>query len=114
MSQQRIANAFSVSLLLSFHVTEVCCFASSRHHAPQPKVNLESSIVDVEVDRRTVVTGISTVATAFLVSGPTGVTAANNVIPEWTLEGGVKFPTLALNTVGLSAEDTERALGLAV
>lgn len=34
-------------------------------------------------------------------------------IPEWTLDGGVKMPTLALNTVGLSSEDTERALRLA-
>ena len=40
--------------------------------------------------------------------------ATSNKIPEWTLEGGVKFPQLALNTVGLSAEDTTRALTYAV
>ena len=34
-------------------------------------------------------------------------------IPEWTLEGGVKMPTLALNTVGLSVEETERAVRFA-
>jgi diketogulonate reductase-like aldo/keto reductase len=33
--------------------------------------------------------------------------------PEWTLENGVKFSTLAMNTVGLSVEDTERAVGIA-
>ncbi len=36
------------------------------------------------------------------------------VFPEWTLANNVKFPTLALNTVGLSVEDTERALNLGV
>uniref|UniRef100_A0A6T8L0Y4 NADP-dependent oxidoreductase domain-containing protein n=1 Tax=Proboscia inermis TaxID=420281 RepID=A0A6T8L0Y4_9STRA len=34
-------------------------------------------------------------------------------IPEWTLQGGVKFPTLALNTVGLSVEETTRAVSIA-
>lgn len=34
-------------------------------------------------------------------------------IPEWTLQGGVQMPTLALNTVGLSVEDTTRAVELA-
>ena len=40
--------------------------------------------------------------------------ASTNKIPEWTLENGVKFPKLALNTVGLSVEDTTRALAYAV
>eukprot|EP00560_Eucampia_antarctica_P009327 CAMPEP_0197826998 /NCGR_PEP_ID=MMETSP1437-20131217/3876_1 /TAXON_ID=49252 ORGANISM="Eucampia antarctica, Strain CCMP1452" /NCGR_SAMPLE_ID=MMETSP1437 /ASSEMBLY_ACC=CAM_ASM_001096 /LENGTH=316 /DNA_ID=CAMNT_0043427683 /DNA_START=185 /DNA_END=1135 /DNA_ORIENTATION=+ len=35
-------------------------------------------------------------------------------IPTWTLDGGVEFPILALNTVGLSVEDSERAVGLAI
>jgi hypothetical protein len=35
-------------------------------------------------------------------------------VPTWTLAGGVEFPTLALNTVALSAEDTERAVRLAM
>ena len=35
-------------------------------------------------------------------------------IPEWTLQGGVKMPTLALNTVGLSVEESERAIRFAV
>ena len=38
---------------------------------------------------------------------------SSSSIPEWTLEGGVKMPILALNTVGLSAEETERAVRLA-
>jgi len=40
--------------------------------------------------------------------------ATTNKIPQWTLENGVKFPQLALNTVGLSVEDTARALSFAV
>ena len=40
-------------------------------------------------------------------------TATSSKVPEWSLGGGVRFPTLALNTVGLSAEDAERAMGLA-
>ena len=35
-------------------------------------------------------------------------------IPTWDLGGGVAMPTLALNTVGLTAEATERAVKLAV
>eukprot|EP00966_Prymnesium_polylepis_P037195 863560-Prymnesium_polylepis.1 len=30
-------------------------------------------------------------------------------IPSWTLAGNVAFPTLALNTAGLSADGSERA-----
>jgi Aldo/keto reductase family len=35
-------------------------------------------------------------------------------IPNWILQNGVEMPILALNTVGLSTEDTERAIALAV
>ena len=35
-------------------------------------------------------------------------------IPTWDLGNGVAMPTLALNTVGLTAEATERAVKLAV
>lgn len=35
-------------------------------------------------------------------------------IPTWDLGNGIKMPTLALNTVGLSAEASERAVKLAV
>ena len=40
---------------------------------------------------------------------------ATRTVPTWTLDNnGVKFPILALNTVGLSSEETERAIGYAV
>jgi diketogulonate reductase-like aldo/keto reductase len=35
-------------------------------------------------------------------------------IPTWILQNGVEMPILALNTVGLSTDETERALALAV
>jgi hypothetical protein len=41
-------------------------------------------------------------------------TATNTRIPEWILDNHVQFPTLALNTVGLSAKETTYALKLAV
>eukprot|EP00578_Thalassiosira_sp_NH16_P029207 CAMPEP_0181104474 /NCGR_PEP_ID=MMETSP1071-20121207/15452_1 /TAXON_ID=35127 /ORGANISM="Thalassiosira sp., Strain NH16" /LENGTH=382 /DNA_ID=CAMNT_0023187685 /DNA_START=156 /DNA_END=1304 /DNA_ORIENTATION=+ len=38
---------------------------------------------------------------------------AKTAFPTWTLDGNVKFPTLALNTVGLSADETVYAMELA-
>lgn len=34
-------------------------------------------------------------------------------IPNWILDGGVEFPTLALNTAGMSAEETYKAIEFA-
>ncbi|CAB9514850.1 Glycerol 2-dehydrogenase (NADP(+)) [Seminavis robusta] len=47
-------------------------------------------------------------------TGSSAATTDKNSIPTWTLRGGVKMPVLALNTVGLSAEDTTRAVGFAL
>jgi len=38
---------------------------------------------------------------------------SNRVIPTWKLDGGVEFPILALNTAGLSTEETLRAIDYA-
>ena len=41
---------------------------------------------------------------AFALTSPQATHAVDAALPEtWTLSGGVKFPTLALNTAGLSA-----------
>ena len=45
---------------------------------------------------------------------PAPAEAATGVAKEWTLANGVKMPTLALNTAGLSADDSERAFTEAV
>lgn len=68
------------------------------------------------VDRRLALVGVGSsvlVSTGLLLSHPP-VAAATQPIPEWTLDNGVQFPKLAMNTVGLSVEDTERAVRLAV
>ncbi len=40
-------------------------------------------------------------------------TTPTSSFPTWTLDNNVQFPTLALNTVGLSVDDTVRAMELA-
>jgi hypothetical protein len=50
---------------------------------------------------------------AFAFVGSSSTTSSSR-IPTWKIQGGVEMPTLALNTVGLTTEDTERALALAV
>jgi hypothetical protein len=70
---------------------------------------------EIHIDRRSVIIGtFSSVVAVSLFSKPGfAAGASGNVIPEWTLDGGVKMPTLALNTVGLSAEGAEKAVGSA-
>lgn len=71
----------------------------------------------VDMDRRKLLIGAGTFASSLLISVPQGSSAqaaTKNVFPEWTLENNVKFPTLALNTVGLSVDDTNLAIGLAL
>ncbi|KAK3281022.1 hypothetical protein CYMTET_11170 [Cymbomonas tetramitiformis] len=70
-------------------------------------------VEQVSFDRRSALLGIaSTPAWWTATTLPAG---ARNVttIPTWTLDGGVEFPILALNTVGLTMEDAERAVRLA-
>jgi hypothetical protein len=74
-------------------------------------LNAIKNSLDNHLDRRSAILG-TMVGLSFL--APANANAAvSNRIPEWTLEGGVAMPTLALNTVGLSAEETERAVRLA-
>lgn len=67
-----------------------------------------------ELDRRSAIIGTMTsLAIPSIILYPSNAIAKTNTIPKWTLENGVKMPTLALNTVGLTAEETERAVRLA-
>lgn len=72
----------------------------------------------VYMDRRKVlVAGVGGFASSLLINVPqdsSAQAATKTPFPEWTLENNVKFPTLALNTVGLSVDETEFAIGLAV
>uniref|UniRef100_A0A7S4WBA7 NADP-dependent oxidoreductase domain-containing protein n=2 Tax=Ditylum brightwellii TaxID=49249 RepID=A0A7S4WBA7_9STRA len=72
------------------------------------------------MNRRAALTGagagiLATTNLLWNVNSPAAAAATSTPtsFPEWTLENGVKFPTLAMNTVGLSVEDTERAINLA-
>ena len=56
--------------------------------------------------RRSAVLGAAAAATAWRVLPAVATTSS----PSWTLPGGVKMPTLALNTAGLSADGSALAL----
>ena len=75
---------------------------------------------DVEMDRRAALlhgafgmASLSTVASC-MTFPQTALAAPTNPVPTWTLENGVVMPILALNTVGLTADESERALTFAV
>lgn len=80
---------------------------------------------NLHMDRRSaaaalLAAGIGSTASSILWTNPGAAFAipsnanAINTIPTWKLKGGVQMPTLALNTVGLSVEDTTRAVRYAV
>ena len=75
-----------------------------------------STGINLLVDRRSLFAtfGAATIATSLPMPAKSAAIASSPVakIPEWTLDGGVQMPVLALNTVGLSVEDTERAITL--
>ena len=82
-----------------------------------------ASTCDSEIDRRSAIfrgafgaaaASASTIIIPQAAHAAAAPAKAKARIPTWKLDKGVEFPTLALNTVGLTAEDTERALGLAV
>lgn len=82
-----------------------------------------ASTCDSEIDRRSAIfrgafgaaaASASTIIMPQAAHAAAAPAKAKARIPTWKLDKGVEFPTLALNTVGLTAEDTERALGLAV
>ncbi len=70
-----------------------------------------------DIERRQFFIGAGTIASSLLINTShtdAAIAASPKSFPEWTLDNNVQFPTLALNTVGLSVEDTERAVGYAV
>ena len=65
------------------------------------------------VSRRTALGLFGTTATFATTSWP-AYAASTGAIPSWTLANGVKFPTLALNTAGLTAAGSEIAFTAAI
>eukprot|EP00638_Chattonella_subsalsa_P006388 CAMPEP_0117756672 /NCGR_PEP_ID=MMETSP0947-20121206/14231_1 /TAXON_ID=44440 /ORGANISM="Chattonella subsalsa, Strain CCMP2191" /LENGTH=400 /DNA_ID=CAMNT_0005576331 /DNA_START=42 /DNA_END=1244 /DNA_ORIENTATION=- len=121
-----ITKGNGLQVLLAFFLFAVNIQAFSPSILPRTSVETKSSLHMTahdndalpvtngnSMDRRSFMLG-STMATVLLSSNlaESAVTTSNQ-IPYWTLDGGVRFPTLALNTVGLSVEETERALGFA-
>lgn len=74
--------------------------------------NLDSAAGYHVVDRRAALVGAA--LAAWCVTGQPAGAASKAMVPVWVLENGVEMPTLALNTVGLTVEDTERAAKLAL
>jgi len=76
------------------------------------------------VHRRTALLGAGAAAAWFVAAAPRPADAklgdipvwegTRPKVPVWELEGGVAMPTLALNVVDLSSEDTAKAVRLAV
>jgi len=68
------------------------------------------------IDRRLAIAGAFGASLSLALPCDSNAAAAltTRTVPTWTFDNGVAFPTLALNTVGLSMEDTEKAIGLAV
>lgn len=112
-----------VTAFLTHALVVVDCF-SPNLPTRQQQVNkptgsqLQLSSNDGHIDRRSAILGTIAAASVLMPFASNANAAAPtakdiNSIPEWTLEGGVQFPTLALNTVGLSVDETEQAVRFA-
>jgi len=60
-------------------------------------------------NRREALLGLGTLVAPTSPSSAFAAPVSTAVIPAWRLEGGVDFPRLALNTAGLTMDETERA-----
>ena len=121
------ALSFELPTLQSFH----------HHSLVSPLCAIRNNNEVVALDRRSAIaTTTATVLTSLSMPGPSNAflpqvavdsarprsSSENNssdssridrVIPTWELEGGVQFPILALNTAGLSTEETIRSIDYA-
>ena len=113
--------AVLAALLLPANVLTFSNIVSTKNHQRSSSLLQMSSSANQEyeglpvirnMDRRSAIMG--TIGTVIFANNSNmniasaTVTNANN-IPNWTLDNNVQFPLLALNTVALTAEETERA-----
>lgn len=89
-----------------FHLQERSAAAS-----PLQAASLEEPF---SVDRRSAIAGTVGASLSWAVPWDAHAVTKKRIVPTWKLENGVEFPVLALNTVGLSADETERAIQYAV
>lgn len=83
----------------------------------QPSSSTSLMMSSNDIGRRQFFIGAGAIASSLFINTPQNAAVAAGTqrsFPEWTLDNNVKMPTLALNTVGLSVEDTERAVGYAI
>lgn len=125
-----VSFCFETILGFSFHSITSTDFNLHQHDYIL-RLRLQASLTDnqdwnVHADRRRaiqVLTGIASVSVLTSNSLPANAAVTDvrsnsnhnndNYIPCWALERNVQFPTLALNTVGLSTEETYTALNYA-
>lgn len=79
----------------------------------------QNAVSEGSINRRTALIGTLATAPALHFFSPSICNASLNSetadkIPTWMLDNYVRFPTLALNTVGLSADETELAIELSM
>ena len=65
-------------------------------------------------DRRSALLGVGAAALTAAAPASPALAATGSAIPTWRLAGGVAFPTLALNTAGMSADSAELAFRNAI
>ena len=114
-------------ILAFFWGTILVCGLEPLSHPPSGFARTRISASETQPDapaptslstRRSVLTSVSSVATTVALSSLSSPKAhASSAIPTWPIEQGgssVQMPVLALNTVGLSTEDSARAVKLAL
>lgn len=108
---------FTVLLLTSLNLTSDVWAFSAQKTLSECAHHVSSSMLEASIDRRSAVASVGAgilLSSVGLTWADSPAVASTQPFPEWTLDNGVKFPKLAMNTVGLSVEDTERAVRFAV
>lgn len=109
-----IISYFSIHQAVSGFLIAPHCQASSRKRTSVKAIN--SNIGDDDwcnLNRRSAIAIGAAAALAPLCIPTLPANAAASSIPDWTLDGGVKFPMLALNTAGMSTEEAYKAIEFA-
>mmetsp|Transcript_27345 Transcript_27345/g.56038 ORF Transcript_27345/g.56038 Transcript_27345/m.56038 type:complete len:228 (-) Transcript_27345:3302-3985(-) len=116
--------AVRAGVVLLFFVPIAGCFSPIHRQCAQlpPSTSFSNSLssCNFEVDRRSVASLVG-VAWGFVFSNVAHASGEflkensppRSQIPKWTLSQGVEFPILALNTAGLSADESYEAVSIA-
>jgi len=87
------------------------CVRAIKFYVDGEDINDEDiRLSDISLNRRSALAIGTAVASLSLLHQPANAAKTSKKIPDWTLSNNVKFPTLALNTAGLSKDETFRAI----